>query len=182
MGSLRSCNRESPCLLTMKIFAATILAVAASGASAFAPSSGSARSSTSLHSHFSSIETQLFNKATLLKALNDIGVKSKAANIEGEQIEARGYKGDTIMADIVIPQQNNHDIAFRSNGEIYELVTDLAFWQQPMPVDAFMERVNQRYAVNSLIDSSAEDGFNVDNVVTAVDGTVTLKMSRYAFN
>lgn len=166
----------------MKTFAATIVAIAASGANAFSPSSVRARSSTSLNSHFSSIETQLFNKETLLKALNDIGVKSKAAKTEGQQIEARGYKGETIMADIVIPQQNNYDIAFRNNGEIYELVTDLEFWQQPMPVDAFMERVNQRYAVNSLIDSSAADGFNVDNVATAVDGTVTLKMSRYAFN
>jgi len=111
-----------------------------------------------------------------------MGVKTKAAKTEGEQIEARGYKGETIMADIVIPQQNNYDVAFRNNGESYELVTDLQFWQQAMPVDAFMERVNQRYAINNLIDSSSEDGFNVDNVVTAVDGTVTLEMSRYAFN
>ena len=86
------------------------------------------------------------------------------------------------MADIVIPQQNNYDVAFRNNGETYELVTDLQFWQQAMPVDAFMERVNQRYAINNLIDSSTEDGFNVDTVKTAVDGTVTLEMSRYAFN
>jgi len=166
----------------MKTFAATIVAVAASGASAFAPSNSNARASTSLNSHFSSIETQLFNKATLLKALNDMGIKTKTANAEGQQIEARGYKGETIMADIVIPQQNNYDVAFRNNGESYELVTDLQFWQQAMPVDAFMERVNQRYAINHLVDTSADDGFNVDNVVTAADGTVTLELSRYAFN
>jgi len=166
----------------MKTFAATIVAVAASGASAFAPSNGSARSSTSLSSHFSSIETQLFNKSTLLKALNDLGIKTKSSQYEGEQIEARGYKGESIMADIVIPQQNNYDVAFRNNGESYELVTDLQFWQQSMPVDAFMERVNQRYAINHLVDSSSEEGFNVDNVVTAVDGTVTMELSRYAFN
>jgi hypothetical protein len=166
----------------MKAFSATIVAVAASGATAFAPSSSNARASTSLNSHFSSIETKLFNKSTLLKALNDMGIKTKAAPADGQQIEARGYKGETIMADIVIPQQNSFDVAFRNNGESYELVTDLQFWQQAMPVDAFMERVNQRYAINHLVDSSSEDGFNVDNVVTAVDGSVTLEMSRYAFN
>merc|ERR1712238_285445 len=139
-------------------------------------------STTSLNSHFSSIETQLFNKSTLLKALNDLGIKTKSSQYEGEQIEARGYKGESIMADIVIPQQNNYDVAFRNNGESYELVTDLQFWQQNMPVDAFMEKVNQRYAINNLIDTSSEDGFNVDNVVTAVDGTVTMELSRYAFN
>ena len=165
----------------MKTIAATIFAVTASGASAFAPANGSARASTSLNSHFSSIETQLFNKSTLLKALNDMGIKSKTAN-DGEQIQARGYKGETIMADIVVEQQNNYDVAFRNNGESYELVTDLQFWQQAMPVDAFMEKVNQRYAINNLVDTSGEEGFNVDNVVTAADGTVTLEMSRYAFN
>merc|ERR1719410_2914798 len=147
----------------MKTFAATILAVTASSVSAFAPSNGSSRSS------------------TLLNALNDMGIKSKTAK-DGQQIEARGYKGETIMADIVIPQQNNYDVAFRNNGESYELVTDLQFWQQTMPVDAFMERVNQRYAINIIIDTTGEDGFNVDKVVTSVDGTVTMELSRYAFN
>lgn len=170
----------------MNTFAAAIIAIVASGANAFAPSSGNARvgvsSSTSLNSHFSSIETKLFNKQTLLKALKDMGIKTTAMKTEGEQVEARGYKGETIMADIVIPQQNNYDVAFRSNGESFELVTDLQFWQQSMPVDAFMERVNQSYAINNIMDTSAADGFNVDNKVTASDGTVTLELSRYAFN
>jgi len=173
----------------MKSFAtAAIIAVAASATvDAFAPTANAAvrsaaSSATSLNSHFSSIETQLFNKQTLLKALKDMGIKSTALKADGEQIEARGHRGETVMADIVIPQQNNYDVAFRHNGETYELVTDLQFWQQSMPVDAFMEKVNQRYAVNNLIDTSSDDGFNVDNVVTAQDGTVTLEMSRYSFN
>jgi hypothetical protein len=95
----------------MKAFSATIVAVAASGATAFAPSSSNARASTSLNSHFSSIETKLFNKATLLKALNDMGIKTNAAPADGQQIEARGYKGETIMADIVIPQQNSSHVS-----------------------------------------------------------------------
>ena len=169
----------------MNTFATAIVAiVAATGVDAFAPATTARTTSTttSLNSHFSSIETKLFNKQTLLKALKDMGIKSQALKTDGEQIEARGYQGETIMADIVIQQQNNHDVAFRSNGETYELVTDLQFWQQSMPVDAFMEKVNQRYAVNNLIDTSGEDGFNVDNVLTASDGTVTLEMSRYSFN
>lgn len=171
----------------MKSFAtAAIVAVAASttcqGFSTTTAGRSSSASSTSLNSHFSSIETQLFNKQTLLKALNDMGIKSTSLKADGELIEARGYKGETIMADIVIPQQNEYDVAFRNNGESYELVTDLQFWQQSMPVDAFMEKVNQRYAINNLIDTSSDEGFNVDNVVTANDGTVTLELSRYSFN
>jgi len=169
----------------MRNFAAAIAIIVVSGVEGFAPAANgnnALTSTTSLNSHFSSIETQLFNKETLLKALNDMGIKTKSVKTDGEQVEARGYRGETIMADIVIPQQNNYDVAFRSNGESYELVTDLQFWQQNMPVDAFMEKVNQRYAINNLIDTSSEDGFNVDNVLTARDGTVTLEMSRYSFN
>jgi len=169
----------------MRNFAATIAVIVLSGVEGFAPTgrtNNALASTSSLNSHFSSIETQLFNKETLLKALNDMGIKTKSVKADGEQVEARGYRGETIMADIVIPQQNNYDVAFRSNGESYELVTDLQFWQQNMPVDAFMEKVNQRYAINNLIDTSSEDGFNVDNVLTARDGTVTLEMSRYSFN
>mmetsp|Transcript_3167 Transcript_3167/g.2636 ORF Transcript_3167/g.2636 Transcript_3167/m.2636 type:complete len:87 (+) Transcript_3167:263-523(+) len=86
------------------------------------------------------------------------------------------------MADIVIPQSNNYDVAFRYNGNTYELVTDMQFWEQKMPVSAFMEKLNQRYAFNSIIDTAGNDGFNVEKVKTSVDGTVTLKMNRYAFN
>jgi len=169
----------------MRHFATAIAVIVVTGVEGFAPAANgnnALTSTTSLNSHFSSIETQLFNKETLLKALNDMGIKTKSVKTDGEQVEARGYRGETIMADIVIPQQNNYDVAFRSNGESYELVTDLQFWQQNMPVDAFMEKVNQRYAINNLIDTSSEDGFNVDNVLTARDGTVTLEMSRYSFN
>uniref|UniRef100_A0A6T5XIJ9 Uncharacterized protein ycf35 n=1 Tax=Thalassionema nitzschioides TaxID=33649 RepID=A0A6T5XIJ9_9STRA len=164
----------------MKTFAATVIALAAS-ADAFAPMKGDARASTSLNSHFTSVETKLKNKDTLLKSLNDVGVKA-TVSVNGEQIEARGYKGESVMADIVIPQSNNYDVAFRYNGNTYELVTDMQFWEQKMPVSAFMEKLNQRYAFNSIIDTAGNDGFNVEKVKTSVDGTVTLKMNRYAFN
>ena len=160
----------------MKTFA---LALLAASADAFAPSAPAARTATSLASHFSTIDTQIFDKSTLLKALDDVGVKAKVSPVAGEQIEARGHRGDTILADVVIPQPNDYDVAFRYNGETYELVADLEFWQQSMPADAFMERVSQRYAVNSLIDASSQEGFNVDQVKESVDGTVTLTMSRY---
>lgn len=62
-----------------------------------------ADSNTKLNSHFSSITTQIKNKDTLMKALNDLKINAKVADTEGGKIEARGHKGDTIMADVVIP-------------------------------------------------------------------------------
>jgi hypothetical protein len=155
------------------------LLLSSSAVAGFAPvSQRSSASSTALNSHFSILNTKLYNKEQLLKALDDLGIKNIQKSSDSK-IEARGYQGQTIEADIVIPQPNDYDVAFKYNGETYELVADLQFWQQSMPVDAFMEKVQQRYAINTLIDSSAEDGFQVEKVSTTVDGTVTLELSRY---
>ena len=131
-----------------------------------------------MNSHFSVISTKLYNKEQLLKALNDLGIQNVQKS-DDKKIEARGYQGQTIEADIVIPQQNDYDIAFCYNGETYELKADLQFWQQNMPVDAFMEKVQQRYAINTLIDTSSADGFQVEKVSQTVDGSVTLELSRF---
>jgi hypothetical protein len=182
--------------ITMKtsfVAAALVAVFAASGSNAFAPISRSDNgrsSTTSLYSHFTCINTKLYNKESLLKALKDLGIKNilqtssntnnnNENNVSNQLLEVRGHQGQTLAADIVIPQPNQYDVAFRYNGETYELVADLQFWQQSMPVDAFMEKVQQKYALHSLVDSSAQDGFQVEKVTTSVDGTVTLQMSRF---
>lgn len=166
----------------MKISFFASLVTALASVNAFAPSqSRNARSSTSLNSHFTTISTKLYNKASLLKALNDLGVQNvKTATKEETSLIARGHEGNTVQdADIVISQPNDYDIAFSYNGESYQLVADLQFWQQSMPVDAFMEKLQQTYAVHQLVDTSAQDGFQVETVKQSVDGTVTLELSRY---
>ncbi|KAG7340932.1 DUF1257 domain containing protein [Nitzschia inconspicua] len=167
--------------------------VAAFGVDAFSPSSmksskrggAGVSSSTSLKSHFTCINTKLYNKESLLKALRDLGIQniqttSSSSNKEDNQrLIARGYQGNTMEADIVIPQANNYDVAFCYDGKTYQLVADLQFWQQSMPVDAFMEKVQQKYAIHTLVDTSAQEGFQVETVTQSVDGTVTMQLSRY---
>lgn len=123
-----------------------------------------------------------------MKALKDLGIKNilQTSNnnnnenkLSNQLLEVRGHQGQTMTADIVIPQPNQYDVAFRYNGETYELVADLQFWQQSMPVDAFMEKVQQKYALHNLVDTSAQDGFQVEKVTTSIDGTITLQMSRF---
>ncbi|KAL3920983.1 MAG: hypothetical protein SGARI_006799, partial [Bacillariaceae sp.] len=136
--------------------------------------------STALNSHFSVISTKLYNKDQLLKALGELGIQNvQKSSSADSKIAARGYQGQTIQADVVIPQANDYDIAFCYNGETYELQADLQFWQQSMPVDAFMEKVQQCYAINTLIDTSSADGFQVEKVSQTVDGSVTLELSRF---
>ncbi|KAL3914133.1 MAG: hypothetical protein SGILL_006222 [Bacillariaceae sp.] len=137
-------------------------------------------------SHFTTIATKLYNQEQLLKALGDLGidsVESKSTSKDNENtLTARGYQGDTFQngVDIVIRQPNDYDIAFSWNGETYELVADLQFWQQSMPVSAWMEKVQQRYALHNLVDTASQDGFVVEQVKeSATDGSITMSMSRY---
>ena len=92
-------------------------------------------------SHFTKIKTKLYNLETLKKSLTDLNFSWLA----GES-KVRGYQGQTHSAELLIQQENNHDIGFKWNGTEYELVTDLMFWSQDYSVDKFLNRVNQRYA------------------------------------
>jgi len=99
-------------------------------------------------SHFSCVKTELKDKELLLSSLQDIGVSVKVA--EKELIPVKGYKGLTTDAEMAITQENGHDIGFRYNGQAYEMVADLDFWGQTVPVDAFLEKLTQRYSVNAV--------------------------------
>jgi hypothetical protein len=169
----------------MKTAAALSLALVAAvfgGSDAFVPLMTSGRSATALNSHFSIVQTRLMNKEHLLKALVDMGLSVNASS-NGEQVAVNGYKGETATADIAIRQGNGHDIGFRYNGNTYELVSDLQFWDQSFPVSFFLDKVHQSYSVNTILATSAADGFTTDNrVENTVDGTVTIQLSRYNTN
>ena len=76
-------------------------------------------------SHFTKVKTKLYNLETLKTSLTELGIEwSVQDNL------VRGYKGMTHAADLIIQQGNKHDIGFKWNGNEYELVTDLMYWEQ----------------------------------------------------
>ncbi|BAQ65178.1 DUF1257 domain-containing protein [Geminocystis sp. NIES-3709] len=126
-------------------------------------------------SHFSSIKTQIRNLASLKASLADLGVDWK----EGPS-NIRGYQGQTSQAEIVIQQQNNYDIGFSWNGEEYELVADLQYWQQPWTVDGFLQRVTQGYALHTVLKESSQQGFSVTEQQKNDDGSIRLVVQRWS--
>ncbi len=85
----------------------------------------------------------------------------------------RGYKGQTLKADLVLEQENNYDIGFSWNGNEYELVADLQYWQQPLTVDGFLRQVTQRYAYHTVVNETANQGFQITE-------QETIKMVQFA--
>lgn len=125
-------------------------------------------------SHFSQIKTQLRNLASLETALTDLGIDWKPG-----PCPVRGYRGQTINAEIAIEQENGYDIGFRWNGNEYELVADLQYWQQPISVDRFLNKITQRYAFQTVLSETAKQGFQVAEQQKNEDGSIRLVVQRW---
>lgn len=125
-------------------------------------------------SHFSQIKTKLRDLTCLQAALNDLGTEWKT----GPQ-PVRGYKGQTHEAEVVIEQDNGYDVGFSWNGQEYSLVADLQYWQQPLSVDGFLNRVTQRYAYHTVLQETGRNGFQVSEEQRQSDGTIRLVLQRW---
>ncbi len=126
-------------------------------------------------SHFSHIKTQIRNLASLEAALTDLGVDWKSG-----PKSVRGYQGQTRTAQVAIEQDNGYDIGFSWNGQEYELVADLQFWQQAGSVDRFLRKVTQRYAYHTVMNETAHQGFQVAEQQQHQDGSIRLVLQRWS--
>jgi hypothetical protein len=126
-------------------------------------------------SHFSNIKTQIRNLTSLKAALTDLGIDWK----EGPH-PVRGYQGQTRSAQVVVEQANNYDIGFSWNGNEYELVADLQYWQQPLSVESFLRKVTQGYALQTILNESSQQGFQVAEQQKNEDGSIRLVVQRWS--
>ena len=127
-------------------------------------------------SHFSTLKTQLRKREYLLQALIDLGYVPQ----EGDRL-VRGYRGQTVKAEVAVTMSKGGDIGFRWNDSThtYELVADLDLWQQQIPVERFLSKLTQRYALNSVLTATAEEGFEVAEEKRNLDGSIELVVTRW---
>ncbi len=126
-------------------------------------------------SHFSNIKTKIRNLDFLKAALNDLDVDWK----DGPAV-VRGYQDQIHQADLVVEQNNNYDFGFSWNGSEYELVADLQYWQQPLTVDGFLRQVTQRYAYQTVVKETANQGFTITEQAKNQDGSIRLVVQRWS--
>jgi hypothetical protein len=126
-------------------------------------------------SHFSQIKTKIRSLPALQSALTDLGLDWKA----GPQ-PVIGYRGKTETAALVVEQGNGYGVGFSWNGQEYELVTDLDFWQQAWSVDRFLNMVTQRYAYHTVLSTTKAQGFQVAEEAKAEDGSIRLVVQRWS--
>lgn len=126
-------------------------------------------------SHFSNIKTKIRNLSSLKSALKDMNIEWK----DGSH-PVRGYRGQAQTAEVVIKQDNNYDIGFSWNGQEYELVADLQYWQQPLTVDGFLKRLTQGYAYHTIVNETSNQGFQISEQQTNEDGSIRLVVQRWS--
>mgnify|MGYP003336759944 CR=1 FL=1 len=125
-------------------------------------------------SHFTKIKTKLYDRVTIEKSLSDLNI-----NWETGAETIRGYKNQEHAAEIVIRQENNHDIGFKWNNNEYELVADLMFWDQAYSVDKFLNQVHQRYAFNLITKVSEEQSLQFVEAENQEDGSIRLLLRKF---
>ena len=120
-------------------------------------------------SHFTHIKTRFQNLFYLEKALNRLNIaykkQSKTSNL--------------FHTSLVIPQSNGYDIKFCWNDREYELVVDISFWEQPYPIENFIDRIAQQYAGEVVIAESQKIGFQPVKYQQNSDGSNTLILERW---
>ena len=127
-------------------------------------------------SHFSTVRTKLRKRKPLLQALHNLGYLPE----EGQQL-VRGYRGQTVKAELAVKMSKGGDIGFRWNEQsnAYELVTDLDLWKQDVPIDRFLAKLTQQYALNTVLKATADEGFEVEKQANNLDGSIELVVTRW---
>jgi hypothetical protein len=125
-------------------------------------------------SHFTKIKTNLKDLELLKISLTDLGI---IFNATSEIV--KGNKDQNQYVDLVIKQSNNYDIGFSWNGNEYQLITDIQFWQQSCPIDMFLNRLTQRYAYNSINKICGFKGFQMVEELKQENGSVKLTLQRW---
>ena len=128
-------------------------------------------------SHFSTIKTKIKDYDVLVKALNNLGQEVTGNNQELVVSGPHGKGHEKVVADVAI----GTDIGFRYStvSQTYELVTDLHTWDQPVPVERFLDKLAQEYALVHIKSQSLEDGYEIVEEKRELDGSVELVVTRW---
>ena len=118
-------------------------------------------------SHFTNMKTSFQNLFYLEKALTKLEIVHQKQQTKNS------------TSDLIINQSNGYDIKFCWNGQEYELVVDMSFWEQPYPVESFIDKISQQYAGEVIVSESQKLGFQPVKYQKNEDGSNTVVLERW---
>ena len=119
-------------------------------------------------SHFTHMKTRFQNLFYLEKALDRLTI-----------VYEKQVTSQNLNTNLIIPQPNGYNLEFHWNGQEYDLIADISFWEQTYPVETFIDRITQQYAEEVIIGESRKIGFEPIKYQQNADGSNTLVLERW---
>ena len=125
-------------------------------------------------SHFSTIKTKIKDKEALLEALEMLYYE---VEVDKTLENPANHQHEEVNVHVAVGK----DIGFRFNPttETYELVTDLQTWNEPIPVERFLDKLSQQYARMVLHKAVKEEGFTIQEEWEMEDNSIELTVTRW---
>ena len=136
-------------------------------------------------SHFTYIKTKFKDKKHLVGALRDLDYSTNFPEEAGMSVVDLVVTNPDHAEDHPIVEAQisiASDIGFKWNQytETFELVADEDTWDLDIPVNRFIEKLTQQYALRCLLDSVKEEGFVVEEQQkNNVDYSIELVVTRW---
>ena len=128
-------------------------------------------------SHFTCIKTKIKERPYLIEALELMGHDVQ----ENKQLVINNPSHAEEHADFHAEVAIKNDIGFRwnKNTETYELVAELDTWDLDVPVQRFIDKLTQQYAVQTIVASTQEEGFVVEEKKVSNNGSIEIFVNRW---
>ena len=120
-------------------------------------------------SHFSTIKTKLKDRKALLHALMLLG---HGVDVDQTLKNPAGHDHEEVTVNI----SAGKNIGFRWN-EITK--SYLQTWDEPIPVERFLDKLTQEYAIWVVTMAAEEKGYEVEEQKTNTDGSVEVLVTRW---
>jgi hypothetical protein len=124
-------------------------------------------------SHFTQVATKLSKKEIMLRA-----IKEQGFDVE-EKANIKGFRGQETYADIAVRLKKGYDVGFLLNNDgTYSFVADW-FGVEGYTQDEFVNNVRRQYALATVKEQVAQQGFNLVAEQKNADGSIKVVVRRW---
>ena len=129
-------------------------------------------------SHFSKIQTSINDINLLKKTLVDLGFEF---NEEIKSIKDNNGRIHSVnfIAEYNVQHVTEALIGFSWYNNHYNIIVDLDLWKKYSSFNFFIEQLNQKYALNTILKQTEVEGFQKIQQDNLSDGSVKLTVQRW---
>ena len=124
-------------------------------------------------SHFTTLKTKLTDKDVLVKALNTLSYATQVNVLLDNPVN---HQHEQVRVEVGITRYVGFKLG--DDGTLH-LVAELDTWEEPFPVERFLEKVTQAYAKVMVVETVQEQGFTVVTESKSVDNTIEIGAEKW---